>query len=439
MKTRMQWVLGATAALMAGSALAQGFALEGAIIDSRDGKSLGVVTERGELASLFRAQKAMTFGILRSAGISLEQLSPEIRARIERFATTNVEAFRAFSQGLDLKDQGKFAEAREFFRRAAELDPNFTLAAEQQRSMPDVNVAAGVQTRAVLQAAAGAAVEKGKAAFVVDVARAVAAIQAGQTVVLVATPADQVANATAFTSNPAGSGTRFAANQVVSVSFGLAVTSEFKADQVRVSGGVLESATATNADQPDNQFLAQRFNGSSSGTGSVTLNDGSTAYWGSWNSTPTNSARITLGTQVLQAPQLGRVDYVVGDAPRSMPTNGTLSYSPVGGPSMTQVSGNIAVNFVTRDVVVQNLGFQLAGVTFSGLNGVATFRSDVASGSFSNNYTSGQCTGCTGTFNPLSSVFNGAFMGRDASGLAFSTFLVTGSTSLSGTHVFKGP
>ena len=139
---------------------AQGFALEGAIIDSRTGASLGVVTERGDLSALFRAQKAMTFGILRSAGISLEQLSPELRSRIERFQTTNVEAFRAFSQGLDLKDQGKFAEAREFFKRAAELDPNFSLAAEQQQSMPDVNLLNSVQTRAVLAAAAGAAVDQ---------------------------------------------------------------------------------------------------------------------------------------------------------------------------------------------------------------------------------------------------------------------------------------
>jgi len=117
MKTLLKSSAAAALWACSAAAFAQGFALEGAVIDSRDGKSLGVVSERGELASLFRAQKSMTFGILRSAGISLEQLSPDIRARIERFATTNVEAFRAFSQGLDLKDQGKFAEAREFFRR----------------------------------------------------------------------------------------------------------------------------------------------------------------------------------------------------------------------------------------------------------------------------------------------------------------------------------
>ena len=202
--------------LIGGAAAAQSFSLEGAVIDSRSGNSLGVVTESGDLNSLFRAQKAMTFGILRAAGISLEQLSPEIRARIERFQTTNVEAFRAFSQGLDLKDQGKYAEARDFFKRAAELDPGFALAAEQQQSMPDVNVSGGVQMRAVMLAAAGAAVDRGKASFVVDLARAVAAIQAGQTVITVPAPADaSQSTASNFTSNPAGSGTQFAAYQVV--------------------------------------------------------------------------------------------------------------------------------------------------------------------------------------------------------------------------------
>ncbi len=55
----------------AGGASAQGFALEGAVVDSRTSRSLGVISERGEINALFRAQKAMTFGILRSAGISL--------------------------------------------------------------------------------------------------------------------------------------------------------------------------------------------------------------------------------------------------------------------------------------------------------------------------------------------------------------------------------
>ena len=143
-------------------ARAQNFTLEGAVIDSRSAASLGVISERGDVAQLFKAQKTMTFGILRAAGIALDQLPAEVRQRLERFQTTNLDAFRAFSTGLDLKDQGRYAEAKDFFRRAADLDPGFGLAADQQRAMPDVTVSGQAQARAVVIAAAGQAVDRGR-------------------------------------------------------------------------------------------------------------------------------------------------------------------------------------------------------------------------------------------------------------------------------------
>ncbi len=428
----------------AGNASAQTFSLEGAVIDSRTGVSLGVVTERGDLGTVFRAQKAMTFGILRSAGISLEQLSPEVRARIERFQTTNVEAFRAFSQGLELKDQGKFAEAREFFKRAADLDPNFALAAEQQQSMPDVNLGSNVQMRAVMLAAAGAAVDRGKAAFVVDVARAVAAIQAGQTVITVPAADTTAAAGGGYTSNPPGSGTQFVANQVVglsytfagagALSFSLTNPNEWRADDVRVSAaGVLDSVGSARSG-----FLAQRGTAASANTGNLSLSDGAVAYWGSWLSTPAASAAVSVSGVTVTAPQLGQVDYVIADAPRVMPSTGTAVFTPAGG-LMNSVTGTIAVNFASRDVALRDLGFQLGSLSFAGLNGNSRFDAAIASGAFNGSYTSGTCTGCS-AFNPLSSVYTGNFVGRDANGLVFSTFLLTGgSGTASGVHLFTRP
>ena len=145
------------------------------------------------------------------------------------------------------------------------------------------------------------------------------------------------------------------------------------------------------------------------------------------------------------APVLGRVDYVAGEAPRSMPTNGTAVFTPAGGPSMSAVTGTIRVDFVNRDIALQNLGFQLGGLTFSGLTGSASYTpvppatSISPSGAFSGNYTGGQCAGCT-AFNPQSSVFTGNFLGRDANGLAFTTFLLTGGAGIvGGTHLFTRP
>lgn len=432
------------AALLCAQAWAQNFAVEGAVIDSRNGASLGVVSERGELASLFRAQKAMTFGILRSAGISLEQLSPEVRARIERFQTTNVEAFRAFSQGLDLKDQGRFAEAREQFRRAAELDPNFALAKEQQQSMPDINIGTGMQMRAVLAAAAGNAVDRSKVAVAVDAARAVAALQAGQTLVMAqaqdvvyfdgnrlnynrtqsqGSAAAQPSFATAFAVEGSGNLITFSA------------ASDFSVSEVQLASGVLQRLGGD-----DIGFNARLLNARSTGTGSVQLSDGSTAYWGSWNSTPTSTASLLLGSTVHTSPELGNFHWAVGDAMRAMPSSGTVLYTPSGG-SLAGMTGTIGVDFTNRVATLNNLGFSIGNLVFSNLTATANFAA--TSSGFAGLYTGGQCAGCTG-FSATTSTFNAAFIGRSGAGLAFSTTMVSGpgtgtGGNAVGTQVLRGP
>ena len=422
----------------------QGFALEGAVIDSRSGDSLGVVSERGDLSAVFKAQKTMTFGILRAAGISLDQLSPEVRAKIERFQTSNVEAFRAFSQGLDLKDQGRFSEARDSFKRAAELDPGFGLAVEQQQSMPDVNVSTALQLRAVMQAAAGAAVERGKVAYVVDLSRALAALQSGLTVVTVPAVNEnpQLNAANEYTSNQAGSTANALPNQVVSLSLGYDVNtanprsltspSVWRGADVRATAGTLEQIrTAAEG------VVADRGGAAAVNSGQATLSDGTVAYWGSWLSTPGGSAAVRVSGQLQTAPSLGQVDFVFADATRTVPTTASATFTPAGG-LLQGVSGNIAVNFATRSVALQNLGFQIGSLAFTGLNGTASYEATAASGAFNGRYSSGACSGCA-AFTPTSSVFNGNFVGTQANGLAFSTLLNTGNGIASGVHLFTRP
>ncbi|MCW5611614.1 MAG: hypothetical protein KIS83_13190 [Rubrivivax sp.] len=435
------------AALAAASpAAAQTFTLEGAVLDSRSAQNLGVVSERGDIATLFRAQKAMTFGILRAAGIPLDQLSPEVRARIERFQTTNLEAFRAFSQGLDLKDQGRFAEAREFFRRAAELDPGFALAAEQQQAMPDVNLGTGVQVRAVLAAAAGAAVDRGRSAVAVDVARATAALQAGQTVVTIAAAPAERAQAAAtgdgFTANPPGSSTQFLPNLAAGIVYtytvppaapvSIAIAGEWRADRIRFENEVLESLGTAG------DFQAQRGGATVVAQGSAPVGDGSLAYWGRWASTPSGSASVSVNNTAITAPTLGPVDWIYADATRQMPTTGSAVFTPAAGPTMNNASGSIAVNFATRAVTLNNLGFTIGGQTFSALTGSASIDPRIASGAFGGNYSGGACSGCAG-FTPLASTFGGHFLGREANGLLFSTILLTGDGTAAGVHLFGRP
>ena len=441
MNNMLKTGLAALLVVHAAGALAQGFALEGAVIDSRSGTSLGVVSERGDLSALFRAQKSMTFGILRSAGISLEQLSPDVRSRIERFQTSNVEAFRAFSQGLDLKDQGKFAEAREAFKRAAELDPGFALASDQQQSMPDVNVSSALQMRAVMQTAAAAAVDKGKATFVVDLARAIAALQAGQTVVTVPAAADpsQRNGVDAYTSNQPGSTEGGLGNRVVALAYSLGnpaspdgrlSVTELRSSGVRTTGGVLDEVVSGTSQ------LARRGGATISAQDSTPLSDGTVAYWGRWD-TASGNASVTDTGVARSAPSLGPVDYVFADATRSLPSAGTASFTPsIGG--LADVRGAIAVNFAARTAELQNLGFRIGGLTFSGLNGTSSFGNAPSPGTFTGNYSSGTCPACAG-FNAPASVYVGSFIGTGATGLVFSTLLNTGAGNVAGVQVFKRP
>lgn len=446
-----RWCIAALLLAGASAAQAQGYTLEGAVIDTRNGQNLGVINERGDINSLFRAQKAMTFGILRSAGISLDQLAPEVRARIERFQTSNIEAFRAYSQGLDLKDQGRFAEAKAQFRRAAELDPAFGLATEQQQAMPDVNLGGNVTTRAVIAAAATAAVDRGKANVVVDTQRAVAAIAAGATVVTVNLPAaNEAPKGYDYSYNNTGGGGQLLPRLVAGFAYSrqlpsgtvasVATAQEWRGDAYRTNGSVLESL-GTNAD-----FLALRQNAQNLPGDSVRLGDGSLAYWGAWLSAPGASAVVAVAGSPSVAPALGPVaDYVFGNATVQMPTTGTASYTPAGG-SLGAVTGSIQVNFVSKDVVLQNLGFELAGLSFSGLNGRASYDkalggAGTASGGFSGRYSSGSCSGCA-TGAPFAGDFNGSFLGRDASGLGLATNLQTGYAAapvVSGVHLFVKP
>jgi hypothetical protein len=103
------------------------------------------------------------------------------------------------------------------------------------------------------------------------------------------------------------------------------------------------------------------------------------------------------------------------------------------------VNGSVAVDFLNRGVAVQNLGFSLGGLVFSGLNGVASYSAQALSGGFLGNYSSGSCAGCT-AFSATGSAFGGNFVGRDADGLVFSTIMQTGNGTSGGvTLLKKGP
>lgn len=419
------------------------FQLESVLIDSTTAQSLGVAHERGALATFFTAQKSMVYEILRSSGIELATLPPEVRARIEKFHTTNLAAFKAFSTGLDLKDQGKFAEAKVYFEKAAELDPNFKLAEEQKVAMPNVNLVNLLQIRTAVTDAARSAVSNGQTLVAIDLAHAMAAMLTGQTVVVAPQPSNAATNtATPFgySTNPPGSGDNLANHLAIGSAFSytppgtsnsisIALTNEYTSTQYSRSGTVLASITGAG------DFSAQHGAASDCCAGKATLSDGTNAYWGTWKSAPGSSATVTLSGNSLSAPTLGSdFNYLYANATQGMPTTGTAVFTPVGG-SLTNVSGSIAVNFVSRGVSVNNLGFDVGTLMFSQLNGAATYSTGSVSGFFAGNFSSGTCTGCV-AFAPAASSFTGNFVGSGATGIVFSSILQNGAGTVGGVHLF---
>jgi hypothetical protein len=136
---------------------------------------------------------------------------------------------------------------------------------------------------------------------------------------------------------------------------------------------------------------------------------------------------------------LGNIDYVIAQATRQMPGTGTADFTPMANAgSLGQTTGTIRVDFQNRSVDLLNLGFNINGLSFSGLNGSSGYAQTSASGAFNGNYTQGTCTGCS-AFTPQSSVFTGNFVGRSADGLVFSTIMLTGAGTASGVHLFTKP
>lgn len=96
--------------------------LDVASLDIGKGKAPTEQTQSDELANLFRVQKEMVFKVVKDMGITLTR--EEISA-IETIPTKNLQAFIAYSIGLEKEGQGDFESAGVYFKQASTLDPAF--------------------------------------------------------------------------------------------------------------------------------------------------------------------------------------------------------------------------------------------------------------------------------------------------------------------------
>ena len=91
-----------------------------------EGALRDVATTEGDVADLFRVQKAITLDVLDALGVSVPEAD---RARLMEAPTTDLVAFLLYSRALLLEDDGDFVGAARLYGEAVERDPSFTLAA----------------------------------------------------------------------------------------------------------------------------------------------------------------------------------------------------------------------------------------------------------------------------------------------------------------------
>ncbi len=105
-------------------------------------------SQTDELNRLFDIEKALVFAIFERLGIPLTDAE---RAAINQRPTQNMQAFLAFSRGLEAEDAGNFEEAANNFRQASQIDPNFRQAQTSASQASDLSVAASQTVNQVEQ------------------------------------------------------------------------------------------------------------------------------------------------------------------------------------------------------------------------------------------------------------------------------------------------
>jgi TolB-like protein len=143
--------------LVSGSLIQSGNALvmNSRVVLVQDGTIGEPAQVENDLGQLFAMQKALVLRVFDQLGITL---TPAERQLVDRRPTTNLNAFLAYSRGLQASDDGRFQDAARFFESARSLDPAFSAAAARAQSAQAA--AAGAQVSAAsIEANLGSSVE----------------------------------------------------------------------------------------------------------------------------------------------------------------------------------------------------------------------------------------------------------------------------------------
>lgn len=122
--------------------------VDAAIVNTTTSGLAGGAASENTIEQLFTIQKAIVLQLFDSLGV---RLTTAERNAIEQRPTRSMQAFLAYSRGLEFQDQGRYLDAARSFGEAARIDPGFSMAA--QKSAESQAAAQGAQlTAATLDA-----------------------------------------------------------------------------------------------------------------------------------------------------------------------------------------------------------------------------------------------------------------------------------------------
>jgi TolB-like protein len=103
--------------------------LDAAVVDATNSNVVATGTASDQLQQLFAIEKQVLFRLLDQMGISV---TPAERRALSERPTADLQAFLAFSQGLEAEDRGDYQAAEAGYSAAVARDPNFRQARDRR-------------------------------------------------------------------------------------------------------------------------------------------------------------------------------------------------------------------------------------------------------------------------------------------------------------------
>lgn len=106
--------------------------LESSILDVPQGRPTAQPAAEGVLDDLFRIEKDLLFGVLKTLEV---QLTPEQEARLRVPCSRTTSALLALSRAVDASDAARYEEAARFYEEALRQDPGVCVAGDALREL----------------------------------------------------------------------------------------------------------------------------------------------------------------------------------------------------------------------------------------------------------------------------------------------------------------